>query len=191
MNAIMKPARLSLEAYLAWEERQDVKHELVNGRPQMMAGAARVHNRVCANIVATLHTRLRGRPYQPFGSDMKFLSPTGNARYPDVQVDCAAGTNRDLHSQEPRVVIEVLSPSNDWLDVQRRLADYQAHPAVQHILLVSTQKAAAQIYSRGDNGWRELTLEQIEGGFDLAAIGVALAMSEIYEGVSFEEDQSA
>jgi len=185
MNAMMKPARLSLEAYLAWEAGQELKHELVNGRPRMMAGAAKIHNRVCANIVAAMHGRLRGKPCQPYGSDMKFISPTGNARYPDVQVDCAPFRGDDLISQDPRVIIEVLSPANDWLDVQRRLADYQAHPAVRHILFVSTQRIAAQAYAREADGWLEQTLESLEGGFALLAIGAELTMAEIYEGIEF------
>jgi Uma2 family endonuclease len=185
MNAMMKPARLSLEAYLAWEARQEIKHELVNGRPHMMAGAAKIHNRLCANIIRHLGNRLAGKPCQPYGSDMKFISPTGNARYPDVQVDCAPFRGDDLISQEPRVIIEVLSPYNDWLDVQRRLADYQAHPAVRHILFVSTQKIAAQAYALGDDGWLEETLETLEGGFDFAAIAAGLTMAEIFDGVEF------
>jgi Uma2 family endonuclease len=187
MNAMMKPARLSLEAYLAWEAGQETKHELVNGRPRMMAGAAKAHNRICANMIRHLGNRLAGKPCQPYGSDMKFISPTGNARYPDVQVDCAPFRGDDLISEEPRVVIEVLSPSNDWLDVQQRLADYQAHPAVRHILFVSTQKIAAQAYALEADGWRATTLETLEGGFEFAAIGAGLSMADIYEGVAFED----
>jgi Uma2 family endonuclease len=187
MNAMIKPARMSLEAFLAWEARQDVKYELVNGRPRMMAGAAKGHNRICANVLATLHARLRGKPCQPYGSDMKFISPTGNARYPDVQVDCAPFRGDDLVSEEPRLIVEVLSPSNDWHDMQRRLADYQAHPSVRHILIVSTQTYDAQVYSLGDGGWGSTMLDGLEGGFEFASIGASLSMAEIYEGVAFEE----
>lgn len=187
MNAMIKPGRMSLEAYLAWEARQEIKHELVNGRPRMMAGAAKGRNRICANVLATLHARLRGKPCQPFGSDMKFISPTGNARHPDVQVDCAPFRGDDLVSEEPRLIVEVLSPSNDWFDVKRRLADYQAHPNVRHILIVSTQTYDAQVYSLGEGGWGSTMLDGVESGFEFAAIGAGLTMAEIYEGVAFDD----
>jgi hypothetical protein len=86
-----------------------------------------------------------------------------------------------------RLVNIVLSPSNDWLDVLRRLADYQAHPSVRHILFVSTLKRAAQAYPLGDGGSEATTLESLEGGFEFVAIGAGIAMADIHEGVAFDE----
>jgi Uma2 family endonuclease len=153
----------------------------------MMAGAAKGHNRICANLVRHLGNRLAGKPCQPYGSDMKFVSPTGNVRYPDVQVDCGPFNAQDLISTEPLVVIEVLSPSNDWFEVGKRLADYQAHASVRHIVLISAQKLRAQVWTRASAGWTQLDAETIETDLDLAALDIALPLAEVYEGVTFED----
>ena len=49
MNALTQP-KLSLEAYLAWEEGQAEKHEFNRGEVFAMVGARRVHGRVVASV---------------------------------------------------------------------------------------------------------------------------------------------
>ena len=59
--------RMSLEAFLVWEEAQDEKHELVDGAPslrstRLMAGGTRQHALIAANVIAALRPRMRGGP---------------------------------------------------------------------------------------------------------------------------------
>jgi Uma2 family endonuclease len=178
---------MTLAAYLTWEAAQERKHEFVNGQIVAMAGASKRHNLIASNVIASLHAQLRGKPCRPYGSDTKLLSPTGNARYPDVQVDCARLSGLEVYSSNPRVVIEVLSPSNDWIDVAQLLKDYQSYESVRHILFVSSLKLLAQAFTRDGAGWREETVNTSEGVFNFAAIEARLTMAEIYEGVDFDE----
>jgi Uma2 family endonuclease len=187
MSALPRPDPMTLQQYLAWEAKQERKHEFIDGRPRAMAGAAKRHNLMCSNIIAALHRASRGKHCRPFGSDLKLLSPTGNARYPDVQVDCARLSAREVYSTEPRVVIEVISPSNDWIETQRLLADYQAHPDVVHILFVSSLKLGGQLWSREEGEWVETILEDLQAVFELPAIEASLSMAEICEDVDFTE----
>jgi Uma2 family endonuclease len=178
---------MTMAEYLAWEQRQPGKHEFVDGRPVAMAGASKRHNSIAGNVLAALHGKLRGKPCRPFGSDTKLISPTGRARYPDVQVDCARLSSMEVASTDPRVVIEVLSPSNDWIDIAKLREDYQAHPSVSHILFISSSRARAQAFTRDGAGWREDVVEGLTGGFDLGAVETRLEMAEIYEGVELDE----
>lgn len=52
------PLRLSTEDFLAWEEQQDTKHELVGGKVYAMAGAKKRHERIKVNIVYHLRSKL-------------------------------------------------------------------------------------------------------------------------------------
>jgi Uma2 family endonuclease len=187
MSDKRRPSSMTMAEYLAWEERQPGKHEFVDGQPVAMAGASKRHNSIAGNVLAALHGKLRGKPCRPFGSDTKLISPTGRARYPDVQVDCARLSSMEVASTDPRVVIEVLSPSNDWIDIAKLREDYQAHASVSHILFISSSRARAQAFTRDGAGWREAVLEGLSDGFDLAAIETRLEMAEIYEGVELDE----
>jgi Uma2 family endonuclease len=185
MSALPRSAPMTLAEFLAWEEGQEHKHEFVDGRIAAMAGASMIHNRIAANVISSLHGKLKGKPCQPYGSDAKFISPTDRSRYPDVQVDCGPLRPGELSTTDPRVVVEVLSASNDWLDVAERQADFQAHPSVAHILLISSERQRAQLLTRDGAVWREEVLSGLDGGFDLAAIETRLEMAEIFEGVTF------
>ena len=58
---------VSVEEYLAAEERSDRRHEYVNGAVYAMSGGTANHSRVQTNAVAVLHSALRRKPCRPYG----------------------------------------------------------------------------------------------------------------------------
>ena len=54
--------RWTLEEFLAWEERQPVKHEFVDGQVRLMTGVTQAHDRIVTNVVIALGGKLRGSP---------------------------------------------------------------------------------------------------------------------------------
>lgn len=189
---VQRSAEMSFEDYLAWENAQAEKHEFVSGRPvlrrlRLMAGGTEAHAHIAANLIAAFTPRLRGGPCRVFGSDFKIKSPTGNARYPDVMVKCAPPTPRQLFTTEPRVLIEVLSPSNDALDQFRLLEDYKAFASAAHIAFIAQERAQALIWTREGEVWTRADLDGAEASLALPALGLAIPFSEICDGVTFDE----
>ena len=184
MNA---PARLhmSLEQYLDWESRQERKHELVDGVIRLMAGATVAHNAIAANLIIALGPRLRGKPCRPFGSDMKVRIPSGNIRYPDVTVDCGMPKPTDLWAAEPRVIIEVLSPSTEWFDQTQKLEEYQSIPSVAYVAFLSQNRAFGRVWTRTGDGWTSVDATGMEAALAFPAIETDVPLSEAYEGVEF------
>jgi len=186
-----KPPRMSLDDFLVWEAKQDEKWELVDGVPiqrrtRMMAGGTGAHARIASNIIRAVGNRLPAGPCVPYGSDLKVVSPTGASRYPDVTVDCGPYTRETRAAVDPRVVFEVLSPSNDWFTQVRLLEDYQALETVEHIVFVNQEAPLAQIWSRDGAVWRRTEAAGAESDLALPALQIALPMASIYEGVTFE-----
>lgn len=60
---------MSVEAFVAWQQRQDRLHELVEGVPvppvKMMTGASAQQDRDTVNIIAALHGQLRAPGSRP------------------------------------------------------------------------------------------------------------------------------
>ncbi|MDX2236890.1 MAG: Uma2 family endonuclease [Hyphomonadaceae bacterium] len=185
MNAPVR-LRMTPEEFEPWETRQAVKHELVGGEVRAMAGAQVRHNMVSRNVLVALANGLRGRPCQPFGSDLRVAIPNGNYRYPDITVDCGKPRPDAMYADKPTVMIEVLSEANDWFDVRSRLADYQSIPTVRHIAIFSTEELRADLWTRGSDGWTNAEAFDVEGVVDFAALDIRLALSEAYEG-AFDE----
>lgn len=195
-----KPERMTLDAYRAWEAEQPEKWELVDGFPVRrserwwhdpvtgMAGARKGHQRIIRNLVRHLGNRLAGASCEAFPTDLKVVSPTGNARYPDVVVDCTHGTNDDLEATEPRVLFEVLSPSNRPSQQTSLLADYLAIPTLEAYVLIEQDRVEVQIFVPGQRHWPMRTYRDLSDILPLPMIGTELPLTEIYEGMGFEPE---
>ena len=88
------------EAYLAWEERQEEKHEFIAGEVFAMAGARREHVVVSGNLYAAFKQRLRGGPCQAYVADLKLqVEAAGAFFYPDVVVSVSY-THLDVYKRQ-------------------------------------------------------------------------------------------
>src|SRR3954463_8904348 len=98
--------------YLVLERKAECKSEYVNGQIFAMSGASREHNLIATNLIIELGTRLKGKPCEVYGSDMRVkVSHTGMYTYPDVTVACNEPHFEDRQVDtlvNPSVIIEVL-----------------------------------------------------------------------------------
>ena len=177
----------TLEAFFAWQEKQQDRYELVDGQPlRMMAGASNVHNRVVINIQGQLYNQLRDQHCQPFNGDGSVQTKPGQIRRPDVGVECGAFLPNGYTANEPRVVFEVLSPTTRDVDTIRKLDEYQQIATLKRIVLVETNKPLVTIWTRDDmDEWAESEVTGLEGSIDMPEIGVSLPMAEIYRTIAF------
>jgi Uma2 family endonuclease len=184
--------RMTPEEFLVWQERQDRLYELIDGvpilPPKMMTGASQAHDRIVVNIIATLHSQLRGSPCRPTTDDLAVRIPAGNIRRPDVTIECGQAGPRELLVREPRAVFEVLSPSTMSFDRFRKVREYQTIESLAYILLVDTEAARIDLISRVDAGsWLQSQHDGVEAVIDLTAVGASLRLADVYEGVPFEK----
>ena len=91
-----------------------------------------------------------------------------------------------MEAQEPRLVLEVLSPSTMNFDRFRKLDEYRAHPAIRVILLAETRIPKVGLWRRGEAGWVVEEYEGFGAAVPLPEIGVSLPLAELYQGLSFE-----
>ncbi len=85
--------------------------------------------------MAALGRQLDRKPCRVYSSDLRVrILVTGLATYPDVTVVCGA-SERDPHSPthvvNPKVVVEVLSPSTEAYDRTEKLQHYQQVPSLR------------------------------------------------------------
>jgi len=173
---------MDADGFLVWATAQEARYELVDGLPKMMTGAKARHDRIVVNAIVALRQRLRGGPCFPHSADFAVRIPAGNVRRPDVTVDCGGPDGDALSAKAPVLVIEVLSPSTRSFDLVRKLAEYQSVPGLAHILLVDPDERAALLHDRAPDGsWTLTSLEGPDAVVPLAALGITLALSDLYE----------
>jgi Uma2 family endonuclease len=190
------PDRMTGAEYLAWEERQDKRWELVGGRPVLraerkgwitpegVAGGSYLHAMIKGNIDAALRARLRGGPCRSLTSDLRIRVSDTEYRYPDVVVDCGPASTQ-LYASQPRVVFEVLSPANTRRDQDEREDDFKLVGAVQQIVFVDSREPFARAWTRAGDLWPTSRVQGLDAALSLSSLGLSIPLHEVYEGWRF------
>jgi Uma2 family endonuclease len=97
-----------------------------------------------------------------------------------VVATCEPRSRSERFSREPRVIVEILSPSTEDHDLLQKLPDYRTIPSLEDILYVSAEKRLVRHWRRG----QESRLPAIvrAGSVKLDAFGIELPLDEIYDG---------
>jgi len=166
--------------YLAGEPFSDVKHEFVDGQVYAMSGASANHNRLAGNVFGELRAHLKGKPCQPYTSDMKVK--TGSRYfYPDVLVDCGQISGDSTWTETPTVLVEVLSPSTRRNDKNLKRLAYQQIPSLEEYVLVEQDFAEVTVMRRREQ-WQPVCY-YLGDELVLESLGLTLSVADVYERV--------
>ena len=188
MGVAKKLKLISVEDYLAGELRSSVKHEYLGGVIHAMAGATNNHNTIAGNVFASLHARLRGQRCRPFNSDTKVrvrLPSRARFYYPDVTVVCHPNPPTDSFQDAPVVVVEVLSRATRRTDMGEKKDAYLTISTLSVYLLVEQEEPAAIVFRRTNDGFGSEVYEGLDAIIPLPEIETELALSDLYEDVTF------
>ncbi len=180
--------RLTVEEYLEQERRAEIKSEYLDGEVFAMTGASRAHNLIATNLVASLHTALRGRGCEIYSSDMRVqVSTTGLFTYPDVVVVCGEPEFLDAEVDtllNPSLIVEVLSKSTADYDRGGKFEHYRALPSLREYLVLAQDRVHAEHWVRQEGGrWLLAETGDPAAVLGLEAIGCELPLGAVYEGV--------
>jgi Uma2 family endonuclease len=190
MNVALKRP-WTTEQFLAWEERQELRYEFDGFQPIAMAGGTAAHAAIQRNLIIALGVGLRGKPCQPYGSELKIRVADRSIRYPDAFVVCTPVPPRATVVPDPVVIFEVLSENSATDDFVTKNAEYRATPSVQRYVVLQQVKAAAVVFSRKGDDWVTDLLTGDDAVLRMPEIGIDVPLSEIYLGVAFEADEAA
>ena len=181
------PTLWTLDAFFAWQEKQQERYELVDGRPlRLMAGAGKTRNLVAGNIFANLHSQLRNAGCTPFDGDGAVQTRPGQIRRPDAGVDRDPDGGDDCISEAPAVIAEVLSPTTGDFDTYQKLDEYKIIPRLRRIPLVETHRPEATMWTRREDGpWVKSDIEDMDKFIAVPEIGARPAMSDVCSAVAF------
>ena len=179
---------MSVADYLQGELISDTKHEYLEGRVYAMAGASKNHQRIITNVVSAFRVHLRHTPCDTYSSDIKIRIGDLAFFYPDVIVTCDDDTDNSYYTEQPSIIVEVLSKSTRRKDETTKRRLYQSLPSLQEYVLIEQDIVDVEVCRRSA-GW---VSEHYFMGDDItfAAIDLTLSVNEIYERV-VNDDVSA
>jgi Uma2 family endonuclease len=172
---------MNLAEFLDWEDRQELRHEFDGLQAIAMTGGTRTHAAIQRNLAVALATRLRGKPCQFFGNDLK-IEVAGSIRYPDGFVTCTPGAPGDKLAIGPVVIFEVLSASTAGTDTVVKNREYAKTPSVRRYIILAQDVMGGTMFERIGDEWVGHILGP-DGILRMPEIEIEVPIAEFYEGV--------
>ncbi|MEP7319210.1 MAG: Uma2 family endonuclease [Panacibacter sp.] len=179
---------MTVEEYLAWEPLQQEKYEYDNGEVVAMSGASLPHNYIHSNLIIAIGKHLEGKPCDVFASDLRVQAKAEETYYyPGITIVCdepeLTGEKVDIISN-PTVIIEILSPSTEQRDRNKKKFFYMQMPTLKEYIMIDSVSFAADILRKTeDNKWQNEILIEKESLLQINSIGFTIPLISVYRKV--------
>lgn len=175
----------SAQDYLTWEPAQLDRHEYLDGEVFAMAGAEDRHVTAAGNLYMALRQHLSGSPCRTYMSDMRLHVAAANSYfYPDVLVTCSAvDATSPLVKTEPKLIIEVLSPSTAAYDRGLKFSHYRNLASLEEYVLIDLDTRSTDGYRKGPDGLWVLHPFAKGDAVTLASVELTLTATQLFADV--------
>jgi Uma2 family endonuclease len=120
-------------------------------------------------------------------NDLRVQAADGLQTYPDVLVVCGEPAFADEHRDmvtNPKLIVEVLSPTTESYDRGRKFESYRTIPSLEEYVLVSQERPHVERFLRQPEGtWLFAEAAGLQEAVSLSSIGCRLSLETLYEGV--------
>ena len=178
------PPPVDRETFQRWAERQEGRYEWVRGEIVMMTEVSRAHALIVTRLVIALSKVLDLDRYAIATSDFG-VNTRISRRFPDVLVEPMSRDGKGRTSETPIFIAEVLSPSSVPVDTEEKPAEYATIASLRTYAVFSQDEPKVWVWERGDGGFpgKQKPIEGPDARLDIPALGVSLALAEIYRGL--------
>lgn len=187
--ALAKDRLLTVEEYLAFEERSKIRHEYIDGEVFAMAGSKRSHSLIASNIGIRLGNQLENRNCEVHFGDLRVEASETTYLYPDVTVVCGElklVPNIFDTLENPTVICEVLSKSTEARDRGDKSRAYRRLESLTDYVLISQNQMLVEHYVRQtDDSWKFVEYTEPSDKIIFESINCQLTVAEIYRRVEF------
>lgn len=184
---MIAPARLhryTYEDYVLLEQHSQVRHEFLDGEIYAMAGGTPDHAALAASVLRHIGNQLPAG-CRTYTSDLRVrISQSDLTTYPDGAVICgkvAPAIEDPLAATNPKLVLEVTSPSTEAYDRGAKLEHYRGIEALREIVVVAHDQRRVELHRRADGGTWSIVVATDGQALDLESLGARLDVSEIYK----------
>jgi Uma2 family endonuclease len=173
--------RLDVDEFLRWAEGREGKWELYDGAPVAMSPERVVHNETKGEVFVALRAAIRasGARCRAYSDGFVVRIHAKRAFVPDCLVICPPPPRDAVETSNPRIVVEVLSPSTIDQDQGVKLEGYFSLPSLSHYLIVDPDRRLVTHHSRGPDGVvqpRDLR----DGRLRLDPPGIEVAVEDLF-----------
>jgi Uma2 family endonuclease len=168
------------EEYFLYEEKSELKHELINGNLYEMSGESIFHNSIAGNIYILMRMLLKKSTWIVFIENVKVRTPDKNYFYPDIVV-CEKNPQK-YYSEKPILICEVLSETTRQYDLSDKFIQYRKIETLHYYLCVEPEQQVVIFFFKNENNeWLSETYTKDEDKIDLKLLNVSFTLKDIYK----------
>lgn len=179
MKVVQPKEFLSEEEYFLYEEKSDLRHELINGNLFEMSGVSIFHNDLVLNLLFIFKTYLKGTDWKVAFESFKIKTPDSNFFYPDIAV-CYPKIEK-YFSEQPLLIAEILSDNTRKYDLTDKFIQYQKIETLQYYLCLEPEQQVVLFYHKKEDEWVVETFTKDEQTIHLPALNISVSLGEIYK----------
>ena len=161
----------------------EVRSEYYDGEIFPVVAASWEHSRLVTNTARRLSERLDGRPCQVATATARLRVGPTKFVYPDFAIVCGKPVFADdKHDTltNPKVIVEILSPSTADYDYGGKFALYRTLPSFEEYLLIAQDEPRIEVFRKTPDGWLLSSYVGLEATVRVASLEIDLPLSEIY-----------
>ncbi len=174
--------RWTADSFLAWEDRQEGKHEFDGQLVIPMTGGSLAHQRIVRNLLFVL-AGLLNEETASVVQEMR-IKAGPKVRYPDICVFSGVPDQSTRTLLDAIAIFEVLSDDTATTDRVDKLLDYALLPSLRcYVLLEQTTIAATRFEREAGGPW--IASAHTGGTLEVPGLDISVPLPDLYRGLSF------
>ena len=179
-------AKLSVEEYLALDRAAEVPSEYHDGELFPLDAVSLQHGLISNHVGRRVGERLEGGRCQIAAQIRVRVSPTKFV-FPDQVVYCGKAALTDEAADtitNPKVIIEILSPSTADYDYGTKFGLYRRLPSFEEYVLIAQDEPKVEVFRKTPDGrWILSTYDGLDSTAKVESLEITLPLAELYAGV--------
>ena len=180
--------KITVEEYFALDDSSEGRLEYHDGEIFPVVAASKQHALIQANASFCFAGRLKGSPYFA-AAQLRVQTTARNYVVPDIAIVCGdfvpAAESKDAFTN-PKVIVEILSPSTADFDHGGKFALYCKLPSFAEYVLISQDKPKVEVfYKASDVKWILSIYEGMQSIVKVESLDIEIPATELYAGIDF------
>ncbi len=180
--------RLTVEEYFAMDATSERPLEYHDGEIFQIVDATPHHARINSNANYSLAKRLEGSPCF-CNTNLNIRTTARNYVVPDITIVCGQvilSSESKNSVTNPKLVVEILSPSTADFDHGGKFELYCQLPAFEEYVLIAQDKPKVEVFTKESPvRWILTKYEGLQATIRLESLNLEIPAAEIYAGVEF------
>ncbi|HEY3742014.1 MAG TPA: Uma2 family endonuclease [Bryobacteraceae bacterium] len=178
---------VSVEEYLALDRAAEIKSEYHDGEMFPIESVTWIHSRIGVKVAGWLDRQLAHSPCRVAGPALRVRVTPTKFVVPDFIVVCGKPVLTDEHQDtvtNPKVIIEILSPSTKDYDYGGKFEFYRRLASFEEYILISQNRPRIETFRKtAENRWVLSIFDGLESVAAIESLGLAMPLSEVYDGI--------